>query len=803
MNTLSSSTPRARPLKMMIVSLLFVAPILIGADTLPEAVHRADAAGLRSLLASRPDLNSRDEDGNTALHWAARHGNARLVKELLERGSPATVTNHVGATPLLYAVGNVDSVRMLLDSGAEVNRASKFGTTPLIAAARYPQSSAVVRLLLDRGADPQANGKSRFNALEGAANAGDLASFRMLLAAGLKPENVISPAMMGHREIVEAALNAGADIQKDGGHAGHALNFALYGQQPAIARLLIERGADLSMRSPQGEHQTPPILWAAYNESGDVSVARLMIEKGVDVNMSSALGDSALDWARARNNKALEKVLLEAGAREGSAARKHKTIPNRELPGDAQALDPLLRQSVIRAIKLLQQTSDAFLQSGVVKEQKCVSCHQQTLPAVAFASARERGLPVDETSIARQVQDQVRHWKKSDKIARTYEMIPPQPDSPVLLGYGLLGLNALGYRADPLTEAMVWHLAATQRPDGSWPAADYRPPMEDGPIQGAAFAIRALQLYPLAGREPELKQRIGRARDYLAKSRPATFNQQVFQLLGLGWAGAGQEQLRPLVAAMIERQQPDGGWAQLHGLPCDSWATGQALVALNTVGHVTVSDPAFQKGIRFLLRTQFEDGSWYVRSRAWPFQPHFESGFPHGKDQWISAGATAWATMALLLTQPKIEKISVPDWMTVKVPDERKLHAAANSAFAETAIAKPKVDFASDIEPLLERSCAACHGGDRKRGKFSIASREAMLKGGQSGEPALLSGNSGASKLVRMVTDQVEDLEMPPLAKRSKYPALNKDEVGLVKAWIDQGLPWKAAATEPSATNGK
>ena len=105
----------------------------------------------------------------------------------------------------------------------------------------------------------------------------------------------------------------------------------------------------------------------------------------------------------------------------------------------------------------------------------------------------------------------------------------------------------MGYGGDALTEAMVWYLAATQRPDGSWPAADYRPPMEEGPVQGAAFAIQALRLYPLAGRESELKQRIGRARDYLAKARPTTFNQQVFQLLGLGWAGESSKALGPFV----------------------------------------------------------------------------------------------------------------------------------------------------------------------------------------------------------------------------------------------------------------
>jgi len=352
-----------------------------------------------------------------------------------------------------------------------------------------------------------------------------------------------------------------------------------------------------------------------------------------------------------------------------------------------------------------------------------------------------------------------------------------------------MGFAALGYPADALTEAMVWYLAATQRPDGSWPAADYRPPMEDGPIQGTAFAIRALQLYPPSGRESELKRRIDRAADYLAKARPSTFNQQVFQLLGLGWAGAGQERIRPVVAAILEKQQSDGGWAQLDGLPCDAWATGQALVALNMVGGVAVSDAAFQRGIGFLLRTQFEDGSWYVRSRAWPFQPHFESDFPHGKDQWISASGTAFATMALLVTQPKIEPPATKNWMAIKIQDQAA-HAEPSSYAAEKSQELRKVDFSRDIQPVLERSCAGCHGGDRKKGDFSIATRENILKGGQSGEPALIAGNGGGSKLIRMVSDQVEDLEMPPRARRNKYPALSTDEVALLKSWIDEGLRW-------------
>jgi len=53
--------------------------------------------------------------------------------------------------------------------------------------------------------------------------------------------------------------------------------------------------------------------------------------------------------------------------------------------------------------------------------------------------------------------------------------------------------------------------------------------------------------------------------------------------------------------------------------------------------------------VRYLLTTQLDDGSWHVRSRAPKFQPYFESGFPHGQDQWISSAATAWASMALSL----------------------------------------------------------------------------------------------------------------------------------------------------------
>jgi hypothetical protein len=81
-------------------------------------------------------------------------------------------------------------------------------------------------------------------------------------------------------------------------------------------------------------------------------------------------------------------------------------------------------------------------------------------------------------------------------------------------------------------------------------------------------------------------------------------------------------------------------------MDADAYATGEALVALQGSG-LTAIDPVVRRGIEFLLRSQLPDGSWYVASRSVPIQAYFESGFPHGADQWISAAATAWAVTAL------------------------------------------------------------------------------------------------------------------------------------------------------------
>ena len=83
-------------------------------------------------------------------------------------------------------------------------------------------------------------------------------------------------------------------------------------------------------------------------------------------------------------------------------------------------------------------------------------------------------------------------------------------------------------------------------------------------------------------------------------------------------------------------------------LASDAYATGQALVALQQSGMLSPGQAPYQHGVQYLLQSQLEDGSWLVRTRSLAIQPYFDSDFPHGYDQFISAAATNWAVMALL-----------------------------------------------------------------------------------------------------------------------------------------------------------
>ena len=773
-----------------------------------RAARTGDLALLRSALARGADWSARDGHGDTALHIAAYRGDAAAVDVLLERGAKPDALDDDGATPLLYGAGNEDIVRTLLAHGANPNTASKLELTPLMSAAAHRDSHRIVALLLDAGADTHAKkGGQEYVALK-AVYGGDPKTLALVLDRGASPQQakglVASPLAMAAYFGDEAALlrllDHGADINFDADFAGHALNWALYSGHTALAAELVAKGANLHFKSPWG-HGTAPMVFAGYSEQGDPAIARLLMARGSNVNEANEEGATALTFAlKSGPHTQLVAFLESAGAKTTPAAPPARPRSARLMP-DAVPV----RERAQRAIDLLQRASTNFVNNRFVRDEaKCVSCHHEYLPAVAFAWGAERGLRVDETALGHQLAAQLQMWRPLVESAR--EMEDPIPDAPVQLGYGLMELRALGYATEAMTEAFVRYLVNGQSPDGSWHWTDLRPPLEGGRIAATAWAVRAVQLYPLPYSGDETRACMSRARRWLWKSEAGTFGDQVSQLLGLAWAGEPPRRLEGLAASILGKQRPDGGWAQLDGLESDAWATGEALFALHEGARISVEDPAYSRAVQFLLRTQYEDGSWWVRSRTWPFQPHFDSGFPHGNDQWISAGGTAWATMALLQTirtaadsrpLPAVEAL-VASYESVACEKEKAAPSRLPAAEGVTATGGTTVDFSRDVYPVLERSCVKCHSGEKPRARFSITSRESLLKGGRSGEPAIAPGHGADSQLVEFASDEVEDLEMPPLKHRDEFQGLSGSEIALLRTWIDQGAAWHTAPAEPA-----
>ena len=96
---------------------------------------------------------------------------------------------------------------------------------------------------------------------------------------------------------------------------------------------------------------------------------------------------------------------------------------------------------------------------------------------------------------------------------------------------------------------------------------------------------------------------------------------------------------------------------------------------------------------------------------------------------------------------------------------------------------KSGVTYATDIKPIFEKSCFKCHGSEKQKGKLRLDSLEAVLKGGEEGK-ILEAGNSAKSPMVFAVARVDEDEAMPPA---DKGQPLTKDQVSLIRAWIDQG----------------
>jgi ankyrin repeat protein len=258
---------------------------------LVDSARRQDQNAVRALLSQRADVNARSSDGSTALLWSAHWNDFETAGLLLGAGADANAANDFRVTPLSEACtnGNAALVRLLLKAGANPNTAIATGETPLMTCAKSGATDAV-RMLVEYGA--------AVNAKEPAANQTAL----------------MWAAAEHHPNVVEALIEAHADLKAHTRQGFTALHFAARVGDLESVRLLLAAGVDVNLLTQTegganrltnqlgiaktvGTIGYTPLLVAVVRSQ--VELALFLLDHGADPNIDAA-GYTPLHWASSK-----------------------------------------------------------------------------------------------------------------------------------------------------------------------------------------------------------------------------------------------------------------------------------------------------------------------------------------------------------------------------------------------------------------------------------------------------------------------------------------------------------------------
>jgi len=316
-----------------------------------------------------------------------------------------------------------------------------------------------------------------------------------------------------------------------------------------------------------------------------------------------------------------------------------------ELHADESNFTPdRIRDAIGNSIPLLEKGS-----RGSADQRQCFTCHNQALPVFALVEAKKRGFDVDEDNLKRQLQHTATHLERG---RQRYLLGKGQGGKAVMAGYALWTLEAGSHTPDETTAAVTSFLLKYQSDMNHWRHRGNRPPSSGSDFTTTYVALRGLDAFGTKEQAAKIDVRKKSVREWLLKEAARDTEDRVFRLRSLIYADAPQQSIQAAVQELIDSQRSEGGWAQTADMKSDAYAAATVIVALVQAGGLTTEHFAVRRGLRYLLDTQQDDGSWHVTTRAKPFQTYYESGFPHEQDQFISISATAWATLALLQAQP-------------------------------------------------------------------------------------------------------------------------------------------------------
>jgi uncharacterized protein len=255
------------------------------ADTLPDVAEAGNSAAALALVDARADVNAHQDDGTTALHWAAYHDDLPLLRRLLQAGAKVNVSNDYGSTPLAEAAERADpeAIRLLLAAGADVESANPQGQTALMTVARTDLVEAA-KVLVAHGANVNAHENWRGQtALMWASAQSRPAMVQFLISHG---------ADVNARETVrEWPRRVTAEPRPQNRPLGGLtplLFAAREGCAPCAAELL-KAHADIESADPEG---ITPLIMSIQNAQFDT--AAVLIKAGANVNTWDIWGRAPL-----------------------------------------------------------------------------------------------------------------------------------------------------------------------------------------------------------------------------------------------------------------------------------------------------------------------------------------------------------------------------------------------------------------------------------------------------------------------------------------------------------------------------
>jgi len=298
-----------------------------GWTALMVAANHGNCGAVRVLLDGGANPKSTADVGSTVLMVAL--GCRDDIMGALQRvGADSDVKRDSGALMSAALTGDLNAVRTLLDKGTDVN-AKWQGEGTALAVAAVAGHLDVVKLLLERGAD--VNGRTsegHTTLMLTVENASDVEAIRRLVALNPRAkQDALGSTPQPTAAIVRALLDGGADVNAVTNEGGTALMYAVSAGDPEIVRTLTEKGARVNARNNRGQPALMiAIETALINMESDpavvqrtASVVRVLVDHGADVNAAGNEGETALMYAAKECDEATVQILLSKGARVNAA----------------------------------------------------------------------------------------------------------------------------------------------------------------------------------------------------------------------------------------------------------------------------------------------------------------------------------------------------------------------------------------------------------------------------------------------------------------------------------------------------